>query len=938
MQSRKTFTDRLGAFTIRFRVLIPALFLILVVVAVAFSGRISIVFQATDILNPENPAAQEFAEISDSFGSTAAMVVAIEGPDLTQMQRAGHEMSARIRADAQMMRHLRSVDGGAPLEYLLDWGLVLLPADQIEEFRRMLSQDGLLPFLTEVNDAFEEQMFAGELDSEAGNTAEWLGVEVLGRVEAFVTTLTSGLTPVDSGEPPSADTGRSLVEALVVGDRFTFTPEKDLLLFYLQPSFPVDDIGATHEITVALERLASEIEAEFPGVEVGLGGGVPQNRLQYDALRYDMTVPTLIALVLIVVLFLLSFERVRNIMLGIVALIVGIVLTVGVLAVTIGQISIVTSVFAVILVGLGVDFGIHLVTNFDDFRARGESAPDAIRHAMGSSGGPIILGGLTTAAVFFAVMTSRSPAIREFGFIGGIGLLLTLASMMILLPTLLINFGTGPRAKPSRVHILRYDFLRRLGRLVARVRVPVIITAVVGTVVLALAIPTNRVSYDIFAMGPTGGAVMDTQRKIIERMGVSPFVVLAMADSPAGAARLSEQLRRDSYISTVASVADLLPPEDEVEERLAAIHASADTGSGSGPAGASAADAGASVPVTGQVTESDVRALADEIQRLEWNVIEAADLSTAVFGPDNRIVRRRNSMVREIVGAEVGEPGREVFQRLMTVLETDSAAVADALSQIDSQFTAALAEQLSRMRVDRAPTLDDIPSDLRARFVDPTGSRFLLQIIPTADVQDDDETVLDFDRRMREIDPKITGTLRIYVSLVDEIFTDGWIAALYGAATVFVLMLLIFRSLRRVALAFGVVVVSIVWMFGLLAVFRVPLVMTGALALPLIIGIGMAYVLHILHRYEHEHGSIEDTLRYSGKAVFLSSATTGIGFGSLGFFGTIGLASGLGYLLLVGIACCLLATMVALPALLATIRPHSRTECPNGGEETNQRS
>ncbi len=930
MQSRKAFTDRLGSFTIRFRVLIPVLFLALVVAAVTFSGRISIVFQATDILNPENPAAQEFAEISDAFGSTAAMVVAIEGPDLTQMQRAGHEMTARIRSDAQMMRYLRSVDGGAPLEYLLDWGLVLLPADQIAELQRILSQDGLVPFLTEVNDALEEQMFAGDFDVQGGNTAEWLGVEVLGRVEAFVTTLTAALAPMDRGEQPSADIGRSLVEALVVGDRFTFTPEKDLLLFYLQPSFPVDDLAATQQITIALEQLASEIEADFPGVEVGLGGGVPQNRVQYDALRYDMTIPTLIALVLIVVLFLLSFERVRNMMLGVLALIVGIVLTVGVLAVTVGQISIVTSVFAVILVGLGVDFGIHLVTNFDDFRARGESPPEAIRHAMRSSGGPIILGGLTTAAVFFAVMTSRSPAIREFGFIGGFGLLLTLASMMILLPTLLINFGTGPRVKPSRVHILRYDFLRRLGQLISRVHVPVIITAVVVTVVLGLAIPTNRVSYDLFAMGPETGPVMDTQRKIIDRMGVSPFVALATADSLSRTASLSEQLRRDPYVSTVASVADLLPPEDEVEERLAAIAAAPGATSGTGPGSPSA---GADAPAAESLTEPDVRALADEIQRLEWNVIEAADLSTAMLGPGNRIVRRRDSMIREIVGAEVRAPGREVFQRLITVLEADPAGAADTLSQIDAHFTAALSDQLARMRVDRAPTLDDVPSDLRARFVDPTGSRFLLQIIPTADVQKDDETVLEFDRRMREIDPKITGTLRVYVSLVEEIFTDGWIAALYGAATVFVLMLLIFRSLRRVALAFGVVVVSIVWMFGLLAVFRVPLVMTGALALPLIIGIGMAYVLHILHRYEHERGSIEDTLRYSGKAVFLSSATTGIGFGSLGFFGTIGLASGLGHLLLVGIVCCLLASMVALPAVLATVRPQSRSDRADEGEE-----
>jgi uncharacterized protein len=270
-----------------------------------------------------------------------------------------------------------------------------------------------------------------------------------------------------------------------------------------------------------------------------------------------------------------------------------------------------------------------------------------------------------------------------------------------------------------------------------------------------------------------------------------------------------------------------------------------------------------------------------------------------------------------------------VFQNLIATLESDPEGAARELSGIDAAFGRALRDQTRRMAVDRAPVLDDVPPDIRAQFVDPVSSRVLVQIISTAAVQADDESALAFDRRMTAMHPGITGTLRLYVSLVDEIFGDGWIAALYGGVTVLVMMLLIFRSVRRVALAFGVVVMSIVWMFGVLGVFRIPLVMTGALALPLILGIGMAFALHILHRYEHEHGSIENTLRYSGKAVFLSSATTGIGFGSLGVLGTIGLASGLGYLLLVGIVCSLIGSMIALPAFLATFGPRvtaSRTE------------
>ena len=919
MQSRHSFPERLGSFAIRFRIIIPVVFAALVVTSILLAGRISIVFQATDILNPETATAREFTGITETFGSTATIVVAVEGDDVAEMERAAHAVTAGIRESDEMMRYLRSVDLGVPTEYILRWGMTLLPPEQIEHLSALLSREGLMPFLVQLNDTLEEQMFAGDVDL-AGNTGEWVGVELLGRLEAFVTTLRAAST----GEIGAEDSGRALVEAFVVGDRFTYTPEKDMLLLYLQPSFPIHDIAATQTIMTLLEELTRDIEAEH-GARIGMGGGVPQNRIQYDALRRDMTVPTIFALVIIVLLFLASFERVRNTLLAVVALIVGIILTVGVISLTVGQITIVTSVFAIVLVGLGVDFGIHLVTNFDDFRARGEPPPDAIRHSMRSSGGPIILGGLATAAVFFAVMTSGSPAIREFGFVGGIGILLTLASMMLLLPALLLDFGTGPRATPSRLHVLRYDFLRRIGRGVERARVWVIAAVAIVTVILAAHIPTNRISYDIFAMGPTAGPTMGTQRRIIEGMGVSPFIALALLDSMEEARDLSHRLRSDSFVAMTTSVTDLLPPEDEIGERLDAIRTMMV------PATRTDAEL-RPIPFT----TADVTALAEEIQRLEWNVIEAADLSAAAIGPGNRIVRRRDTMIREIIGAETGAPGREVFQQLIATLETDPERAARNLSEIDRAFGLALRDQAHRMSVSRAPVLDDIPPEIRAQFVDPGSSRFLVQIIPTAAVQADDESVLAFDRRMTALHPGITGTLRLYVSLVDELFGDGRIAALYGGATVLALMFLIFRSIRRVALAFGVVLMSIVWMFGLLAVFRIPLVMTGALALPLILGIGMAYALHILHRYEHERGSIEDTLRYSGKAVFLSSATTGIGFGSLGVLGTIGLASGLGYLLLVGIACCLVGSMIALPAFLATFgsrvtpREHDITASEDG--------
>jgi len=109
-----------------------------------------------------------------------------------------------------------------------------------------------------------------------------------------------------------------------------------------------------------------------------------------------------------------------------------------------------------------------------------------------------------------------------------------------------------------------------------------------------------------------------------------------------------------------------------------------------------------------------------------------------------------------------------------------------------------------------------------------------------------------------------------------------------------------------------------------------PLIAFVAVVFPLLIGIGTDFAMHILHRYEHEGGNIVSTLRYTGKAVLLSSVTTMLGFGSLALMGEVGAVAALGTLLFVGIAACLVATVVGLPAFLGLRRPPQH-ESRNGG-------
>ena len=131
----------------------------------------------------------------------------------------------------------------------------------------------------------------------------------------------------------------------------------------------------------------------------------------------------------------------------------------------------------------------------------------------------------------------------------------------------------------------------------------------------------------------------------------------------------TDQLEEEYMVADISSISDFIPTPQEQQARLAQIRRIRE------------------MPQRYrelEYTAADVERLSDEIQRLEWNIIEIGDLSVAGLGEENKILATRNRMIREIFGAEVGRPGEELFQSLITVLLSDPERMALRLTRIDA--------------------------------------------------------------------------------------------------------------------------------------------------------------------------------------------------------------------------------------------------------------
>jgi len=242
-----------------------------------------------------------------------------------------------------------------------------------------------------------------------------------------------------------------------------------------------------------------------------------------------------------------------------------------------------------------------------------------------------------------------------------------------------------------------------------------------------------------------------------------------------------------------------------------------------------------------------------------------------------------------------------------------------------SQFQQKMAgELLSRLHLlaeksnPEPPRLSDLPNSLVDRFVGQNG-KHLLKIYGRGNIWDM-QSLRSFVHEVRSVDPRATGNpLQAYEASL-EMKTSYQLAALYAVLVIAVVLWIDFRKLQHVLLAAFPLLLGMLQTFGLMGILNIPLNPANLIALPLIVGIGVDYGVHIVHNFLEQGGKYRISAA-TAVAVLVDAVTTIIGFGSLMIASHQGLQS-LGRVLTLGITCCTITSLVVLPATLTWITRH----------------
>jgi hopanoid biosynthesis associated RND transporter like protein HpnN len=691
---------------------------------------------------------------------------------------------------------------------------------------------------------------------------------------------------------------------------------------------PKLDHNAINALAPALESIrgvVAAVVARHPGVQVGITGIDVVESDETQAATSDSTLAAILAAGLIAVLLVVAFQSWRTPVLLMVSLGMAVAWAFGALTLLVGHLQVISIVFVVLLLGLGIAYGIYLASRFEMVRHGYADSPEGFKQAMRDSivtmGPGTIVGSLTAAASFATTIFTDFRGVAEMGLISGLGLLLCLLAMFSVFPALLRLVKPGHRhVTPMESRYISFFQERWVMPFVRHPRVTLLVAGLLTAASLA-AVGTMRFDYDLIKLQPKGMPSVDWQERIIRDGKESIYngtILVAVRDGqgkidPAATLQRAGELTAELYWMrdgqgrrvprpTIAKVrgVGLLFPKDEARklDMLRRLRAE---------------------------LEPDLTRAAERPQE---GVEPANPLGAGLLLMGMQTALRaqsRGEVPQPIRAALTGLDGSitHLYQALVTLPVDQREARLAGLQHDYEQWRQDSARQIADA-LDTGPIqLADMPKELMRPYVAGDG-RLALEVVPQ--VQDVGAHKVDspldpvflhaFVTQMQQVDSGATGVVVQVYESGHLILTSYTKAGLWALAVVFLIVAAAFGSVIDTLMTMVPVVAGFAVTFGVMRLAGMQINAANIIVLPLMFGIGVDSGVQIIYRNRADpSGSPPGLTSGTGKGVTVTVLTSMIGFGTMMLARHRGIFS-LGFVLTVGIGLTLLACWMVLPALL----------------------
>jgi len=808
------------------------------------------------------------------------ILLVVDGDTPGRAQDAAEALAARLRRESDITSVF--VPGGGP--FFEKHGLLYLPPEELDELSDHLTQ--VQPYLAELTRDGSLRGYVGILGDAVEHAASLDDDDE--ELAGVLDHLAEAFEAATQGDPH-----RLSWTDLILGEE---SSDDDRRRFVMVE--PRVDYAAYQPAGPTIEAIRAVID------ELGLDGsdGVRVRMTGYLVLAYEemqlvadqARLAGVASFLLVTAILFCAMRSARLVLSAVATLLVGLILTAGFATVAIGHLNLISVAFAVLFIGLSVDFGIHFCIRYREMSHEGLAHVPALRDVGYVVGSSLVLCAATTAIGFYAFIPTDYKGVAELGLISGTGMIISLVCNLTLLPALLSlspASGSG-RAAPARRPVPAW--VEATGRIRALpVRHPRVVwgAAMLAAVAAATVLPEVRFDRDPVKLRDPSAESVQVFRELLAEGSVSPWSAHVMVGDLAEAEALAERLERLETVDRALTLQDFVPRDQEMKlEILKDISFFLQP----------IADSIEKIPPPTVEEQMDaLLAFAERLGQLERSGDEEALRSAAA--------RLRIAVLR--------------FHERARQAGSPEAAVASLEDSVLGTLPGRLRILFEALRAERV-TLADLPADLTDRMVARDG-RVRIEVFPSEDLSDG-EALEAFVNDVQKIAPDAIGNVVVMLESERAVVQSLRQALTTAVLIITILLLFLWRTLVDTLLVMVPLGLAAILTGATSALLDIPFNFADVIVIPLLLGMGVDSGIHLVHRHRTAAPSHGNLLRTTtARAVTFSALTTMASFGTLAFSSHPGMAS-LGQMLTIGIAFVLLCNLIVLPALVAGSRGRKR--------------
>ena len=669
-------------------------------------------------------------------------------------------------------------------------------------------------------------------------------------------------------------------------DSYFWTGKKKFLLAFVTPQKLGSGFTDKENSLKRLREIIRETLVSFPDVHVGVTGQEALNTDQMSVGLRDMSIASVISLVCLTILLIIFWKSARKPLLEITELLIALSWTFGLTTLFIGHLNILSMIFAPLLLGLGIDYGIHWLARYEEGVRNEErkTTRETVILTMSNIGPAILVAGFTAAMSFLPLALTNFKGLQELGIISAMGMVMTTITTLGVLPSLVLVFDSKKKKGVSNFSKSSNQVLMHL----TPAKCVAILTVSLVLVVLSVSV-AREVKFDLnlLQLQPEGTESVDWEMKLIRSSKRSALFAAVLAESPEEVLHKTAILKKQPTVSKVESIYSFLPEDQEA--KLPLIHSLKPLLSR------------LPIIVPGR-KDFDLARMDQILGSIRFKMLPEEENKWGSNKPlEGQMVQVRKliTRIRTIIS------GNNKYDAKMALLGYQERLLKDLKDKLEIIK--------SSINVRRPMTVNDLPKYLRDQYIGKDGE-YLIRVYPKENVWEAD-ALARFVRNLQSVDPNVIGdpvTLYVFTRAFRKACIE---AAVYAVFFIFGLLLFTFRSFVNSLLAMTPLIIGTLWTIGLMWCLGVNFNLANSLFLPLIVGAGVEYGIVILNRWFQEQRNFEGLPLSTGKGIILAALTTTVGFGSLMISHHRGIYS-LGLLATIGSIAVMASAIFVLPTIL----------------------